>query len=220
MAEFYLVAPVSGSWYCSCCLNVTLSWLPESLKWNRAIVNVIIYTCALPTMRSQNVCSRKSRCYISPHNPQDFSVKYKWNYLRDVLCKLIYKWEFIIWQKVLKELHTHHCQRWWVLLWMQTLITFQILISAWLIKGLHHQRCKAVYVTWAWSVSCRASVKLHRRQKGRSLHCMGDHFQFYSPRLVLLPPLISCTITFLDEGLIAGVIQRTTITEYFIAFPY
>lgn len=41
-----------------------------------------------------------------------------------------------------------------------------------------------------------------------SLRCMADHFLFYSAGLVLLTPLISCTITFLDEGLIVGAIQR------------
>lgn len=44
-------------------------------------------------------------------------------------------------------------------------INFQILIIANLVKGLHDPTCRALYVTHPRSVSCRASVKLHRQWK-------------------------------------------------------
>lgn len=44
-AELHLAAPVSGFWYCSCCL--TLSQITGTLEQDRVIVNVISNTRVL-----------------------------------------------------------------------------------------------------------------------------------------------------------------------------
>ncbi len=58
MAGFNLAASVSGSWYCACCLTVTLSCL-RTLEYYGGIVNAISNTCAFP-MTTQNVCCEKA----------------------------------------------------------------------------------------------------------------------------------------------------------------
>ncbi len=45
----YLFKPVPRSFYYEW-------WLTGSPKWNRAIINVISYTCAFPAITCHNVC--------------------------------------------------------------------------------------------------------------------------------------------------------------------
>lgn len=44
---------MSGSWYCTFWLTVTLSWLTGTLEQNSTIIYI---TCTFPTATSQNVC--------------------------------------------------------------------------------------------------------------------------------------------------------------------
>ncbi len=63
MAEFHLAA--SRSRYCACWLTITLSALTGLIDQNRAIVNVISNSSAVPTVTSQNVGS--SWCSLKSH---------------------------------------------------------------------------------------------------------------------------------------------------------
>lgn len=63
-AEFYWAASVSGSWYCSCWLLLTLPCLTGTIEWNWATVMLLVtpkITCGFPTIISE----RMSADYIS-----------------------------------------------------------------------------------------------------------------------------------------------------------
>lgn len=40
-------------------LSDALAWLSEAFRWNKSVLNLIIYTCASHTITSQSVCQRK-----------------------------------------------------------------------------------------------------------------------------------------------------------------
>lgn len=86
----------------------------------------------------------------------------------------------------------------------EKLITFQIHAGA-SITTLH---VKHYTLHEAQSESRRAGVKLHRRGEAGLYIVWKIIFCSIHPSLLYSSPLISCTITLLDEGLTVGVMRR------------